>query len=375
MDITIPSFECQLKKETHLYLVKGVMWATLISLFLVVVFFANIKMQPSPLLSLQEAAVFLAPVVITALIGGGMNWLFKDAEISNKSLFIYLFMLVAAWLFLIWKLYESGGEIHAEHAALTGVETLIDILVLTLAIALFPDRRIMLAAVFPLMLSSFFIRLIEIPANPLFPATKLFCFLAILVSGQEVLYSWFKKAIVRDVEKQYLLNQFRKMALVDGLTNISNRRHFDEILSQEVRASARNNHPLGLILIDVDYFKRLNDSSGHQVGDECLVALAKVLVSACHRPRDLAARYGGEEFVLLLPETDLSGSCQIAEKVKNSLAATKLIHPDSELGNYITVSQGVCQWREGMSADEFISKADTLLYSAKLTGRDRYVEG
>ncbi|RTR41022.1 GGDEF domain-containing protein [Shewanella canadensis] len=351
------------------------MWATLISLFLSVVFLANTKMNSTSLLSLHQATVFLAPIVIIASIGTVMFGLFKGIEVSNKVLFLYLFTLEVTWFFLLWKLFENGGEMYAEHAALTGVESLVDVLVLTLAIALFPDRRVMLAAVFPLMLFSFFIRLIEIPSNPLFPATKLFCILAILVTGQKVLYSWFKKAIVRDVEKQYLLTQFRRMALVDGLTNISNRRHFDEILSQEIRASERNNHPLSLILIDVDYFKRLNDSAGHQVGDECLVALAKVLSGICHRPRDLAARYGGEEFVLLLPDTDLSGSCQVAQNVRDKLAAIKLDHPDSELGNYITVSQGVSQWREGMSADDFISEADKLLYSAKSTGRDRYVEG
>ncbi|RTR35116.1 diguanylate cyclase [Shewanella atlantica] len=351
------------------------MWATLISLFLVVVFLANIKMHSTPLLSLHQATFFLAPIVIIASIGTVTSRFFKGVEVSNRALFTYLFMLEVAWLFLIWKLFENGGEMYAEHAALIGVESLIDVLVLTFAIALFPDRRVMLTAVLPLMLISFFTRLIEVPANPLFPATKLFCFLAILVTGQKVLYSWFRKAIVRDVEKQYLLKQFRRMALVDGLTNISNRRHFDEILSQEIRASERNNHPLCLILIDIDYFKRLNDSSGHQVGDECLVEVAKVLAGICHRPRDLAARYGGEEFVLLLPDTDLNGACQVAEKVKLKLAEAKLIHPDSELGSYITVSQGVCQCRESMSADEFISEADKLLYSAKSTGRDRYIGG
>ncbi|ABV35442.1 diguanylate cyclase [Shewanella sediminis HAW-EB3] len=351
------------------------MSAALISLFLATVFLVNMLMQPSPMLSIRETSVLLSPVVVVALIGTAVSWIFKGIEISNRGLNIYLFMLEAAWIFVIWQLFYTGGEMYAGHASLTGVEALVDVLVLTFAIALFPDRRVMFMAVLPLMLSSFFIRFIEIPANPLFPVTKLFCILAILVTGQKVLYSWFKKAIVRDVEKQYLLKQFRRMALVDGLTNISNRRHFDEILSQEIRASERNNHPLSLILIDIDYFKRLNDSSGHQVGDECLVEVAKVLAVICHRPRDLAARYGGEEFVLLLPDTGLSGGCQIAKKVRDKLAGIKLDHPDSELGHYITVSQGVCQWREGMSADDFISKADTLLYRAKSTGRDRYVEG
>ncbi|WP_299797440.1 GGDEF domain-containing protein [uncultured Shewanella sp.] len=370
-----PSFESQLAKESHNYLVKGVMWATLISLFLSTVFFLNTLIQVSPIFSMREATLFLSPVVIIASVGIVLSWIFKGTEVSNSTLFIYLFMLDVAWLSVLWQLFYNGGEMYAEYASLTGVESLVDVLVITFAIALFPDRRVMLMAVLPLMLFSFFIRLTEIPANPLFPATKLVCFLAILVTGQKGLYSWFRKAVVRDVEKQYLLTQFRRMALVDGLTNISNRRHFDEILSQEIRASERNRHPLTLILIDIDYFKRLNDSSGHQVGDECLIEVAALLDDICHRPRDLAARYGGEEFVLLLPDTDLNGACRVAEKVKQKLALAKLTHPDSELGRYITVSQGVCQWREGMSADEFIGEADRLLYCAKSTGRNRYIEG
>ena len=98
--------------------------------------------------------------------------------------------------------------------------------------------------------------------------------LAIIVSGQKSISSWFVKAVIRDYEKQKLLKQFRRLALIDGLTNISNRRHFDQILTQEVHASERNNHALTIILLDVDFFKRLNDTLGHQAGDDYLVKVA-----------------------------------------------------------------------------------------------------
>ena len=368
----MPSSEVQLKKECHLYLIKGGKWAALMSTFILFAMLVNIVLQTSKVLLASNIILYMLPVFITIILAALVMRVYAIDEISNKALLAYLFSLELSWLFLIWMIFDSSEAIFSGNAALAGVESIVDVLVLTFAIALFVDRKIMLMAVLPLMLLSFFLRVTEIPDNYFFPLTKFLCFFAIIVSGQRVLYTWFKKAVVRDVEKQHLLKHFRRMALIDGLTNISNRRHFDEILSQEIRASERNNHPLCVIMIDVDFFKRLNDSLGHQVGDECLITLAKLLSSVANRPRDLAARYGGEEFVILLPDTDRNGAYLIADKLKSILAKVKIPHPDSDVSEYITVSQGVCQWQEGMKPDELISEADRLLYQAKLTGRDRF---
>ncbi|QFU21414.1 GGDEF domain-containing protein [Shewanella eurypsychrophilus] len=373
MDLVLPSSEMQLKKECHLYLIKGGKWAALMSVFILVAMLANIAFQTSKVLLASNIILYMLPILLTIFAAGVVVRVYSTHEISNKAFLTYLFALEFSWLFLIWMIFDSSEDIFAGNAALAGVESIVDVLVLTFAIALFCDRKIMLMGVLPLMLLSFFLRVTEIPDNYFFPLTKFLCFFAIIVSGQRVLYTWFEKAIVRDVEKQHLLKHFRRMALVDGLTNISNRRHFDEILSQEIRAAERNNHPLCLILIDVDFFKRLNDSLGHQVGDDCLVALAKVLTGVANRPRDLAARYGGEEFVILLPDTDLDGSLKIAEKLKMLLAKAKISHPDSEVSQFVTVSQGVCQWKAEMGQEQLMESADKLLYKAKSSGRNQYM--
>lgn len=375
MELSLPSSEKQLKLESHLYLIKGVMWASLVSVFIMLAIFANIAMQVKPIISVTTAILYMLPTLSIAVIGAVKIKIRSVSAIPNKLLLFYLFILQVSWLLLTWRIFDNTDTLVGGDEALASIETLIDILVLTFAIALFPNPRVMWVGVLPLMLMGLFLRITEIPDNYIFPMTKFTCFFAIIITGQKVLFSWFKKAIVRDVEKQYLLKHFRRMALIDGLTQISNRRHFDEILSQEVRASERNSHPLCVILIDVDYFKKLNDSLGHQVGDECLVKLAQVLSSIANRPRDLAARYGGEEFVILLPDTDLKGSLIIAEKLKQAITEIKLPHPDSDVSQWVTVSQGVCQWQDGLNMDSLMSSADNLLYQAKSEGRDRYVAG
>lgn len=255
---------------------------------------------------------------------------------------------------------------------LTAVETLCDILMLLMAIALFPSLRLTIAAVFPLLLLSAYFRFELMPESWLFNLVRTFCLAVLLLSGREIIYGWFQKAVRRDAEKRKLLKHFRKMALVDGLTGLSNRRHFDDILEQEIRAASRTGHSLCLILLDIDFFKRLNDSLGHQAGDDCLRRIGKLLGSTSRRPRDLAARYGGEEFAILLPETSLAGAEEVATKIAHLLAQAAIPHPDSDVGSTITVSQGVVKWQAGMEAEPLLAAADEALYEAKQRGRNQF---
>lgn len=140
------------------------------------------------------------------------------------------------------------------------------------------------------------------------------------------------------------------------------------MLLQECKAANRNEQPLSIILLDIDYFKPLNDSLGHQVGDEYLVQVVAILNQALERPRDLVARYGGEEFVMVLADTDLDGADCVAAKVKLLLSEAKLSQPSSAAGKYVTVSEGVAQWQEQASA--LLARVDELLYQAKASGRD-----
>lgn len=166
-----------------------------------------------------------------------------------------------------------------------------------------------------------------------------------------------------------------KLANIDGLTGISNRRSFDERLLDEWSRASRNKQPLSLIMLDVDWFKQYNDKFGHLEGDECLKKIAKVSQDVVSRPGDVVARWGGEEFILLLPETDSSGAKQVSEKLRVEVENLHIPHPDSSVSPYLTVSLGVLTGIPDFnsSADTFIKLVDEALYRAKDAGRNQIV--
>ena len=164
-----------------------------------------------------------------------------------------------------------------------------------------------------------------------------------------------------------------RLALVDGLTGIANRRQLDDVLDREWRGARRSGCATAILMIDVDYFKKYNDSCGHQSGDEVLKSIAAT-ISQNIRPRDLAARYGGEEFAVVLPETNVNGAVRVAERICKTIAALALPHSDSEYG-IVTVSIGVASIdvvADG-EASGLIAEADQALYAAKRSGRNRSV--
>lgn len=175
--------------------------------------------------------------------------------------------------------------------------------------------------------------------------------------------------------------QLKRMSMLDGLTKIANRRRFEEVFAQEwsrttrrLRGNDQGRRPsrperLALLLIDIDHFKRFNDTYGHLAGDECLKGVAVALESSLHRTGDLAARFGGEEFVVMLPETEADGAVCVAKRIMKAVeAATR------DLPGTVTVSIGIAAVAEGESDDRgLLARADDALYQAKAGGRNRYV--
>lgn len=169
---------------------------------------------------------------------------------------------------------------------------------------------------------------------------------------------------------QQLLNN---MARIDALTSICNRREFDLRLMSEWARGARTGKPLSLLMIDVDKFKEYNDHHGHLRGDDCLVAVARVLESCMQRAGDLIARYGGEEFVALLPEADLDGALNVAEQCREAIIDAALPHVTSTVAPHVTVSIGVASMVpvHEHSSTLLLEQADINLYQAKQSGRNR----
>ncbi len=166
--------------------------------------------------------------------------------------------------------------------------------------------------------------------------------------------------------------ELHRLAMLDGLTRVANRRHFDEYLQQQWTLLTRLQQPLALILVDVDEFKRYNDHYGHLAGDDCLKQMAQTISDSILRPTDLVTRYGGEEFAIVLPFTTLDGARQVAKTIQAAVYNLGLPHATSSVSDRLTLSLGVsCMTPQPeFSLETLIFTADKALYQAKEKGRD-----
>ena len=161
-----------------------------------------------------------------------------------------------------------------------------------------------------------------------------------------------------------------RISALDTLTQIANRRRFDAVLRQEWRRSARDESPLSLVFCDIDYFKRFNDTYGHQAGDECLVRVAQAMEETLNRPADLVARYGGEEFIALLVDTGIEGARMLAERMRARVEGLNVEHRASGVASHLTVSLGVASVvpTPASRPEDLVDLADRALYAAKEGG-------
>lgn len=182
-------------------------------------------------------------------------------------------------------------------------------------------------------------------------------------------YLW----LFNDITKQKEIEQkLTEASILDGLTNIYNRRYFDEKIQIEWKRCTRNFQPLSLIMLDIDCFKGFNDTYGHQSGDKCLKLVAKTIKETLRRPSDFVCRYGGEEFAVVLPNTHQDGGLQLAEKISKAIESLQIPHAASDVSNYVTCSIGVASLTSDplSEAHELIHLADQALYQSKNSGRN-----
>lgn len=175
-------------------------------------------------------------------------------------------------------------------------------------------------------------------------------------------------------KKLEMTNQIlHRLSTQDGLTEVANRRYFDEFYQREWRRAIRNSSPLSLIMLDIDYFKSFNDAYGHQGGDACLKQISNIMKRTVNRSTDLVARYGGEEFSIVLPETDLAGASFVAEQLRTNVEVTEISNTQSQVSKYVTVSIGVATAypRMDLPPETLLQTADHALYQAKIAGRNQ----
>ncbi|PQJ95796.1 serine/threonine protein kinase [Chromatium okenii] len=182
-----------------------------------------------------------------------------------------------------------------------------------------------------------------------------------------------EKVNERTLELQKANDELLKLAHLDGLTRIANRRSFDSYLATEWERHFRSQEPLALIMIDIDFFKLYNDSYGHQGGDDCLIQVAQTLAKVPQRAADFVARYGGEEFAVVLPNTDAQGALVIAENLNKQINLLALPHKASKVSDHVTLSLGVASLIPcvNFNAERLIADADEALYRAKNQGRNQ----
>ena len=171
------------------------------------------------------------------------------------------------------------------------------------------------------------------------------------------------------IEIGYLQSKLREQAIRDTLTNLFNRRYLEETLERELARAAREDYSVCVIMIDLDHFKRVNDTYGHEAGDDVLRLLGAALRESL-RDVDLAARYGGEEFAIILPETDASDGLAVAEKIRKRIESTAFQWRGSPIA--VTISAGVAALPHvGWDNTQLVRNADAALYTSKRSGRNR----
>ena len=191
------------------------------------------------------------------------------------------------------------------------------------------------------------------------------------------------RLLVQDEEKSELVErleitkqELETLVGTDAMTGVANRRAFDLVLAREWRRSMRDETPLSMLFLDVDFFKKFNDFYGHQAGDKCLQSIALTIGSVLRRPGDVLARYGGEEFAIILPQTDLQGASEIGALIMAAFADLAMPHDASSFGQ-VTVSIGAaCMFANSEATTERLTEmADAALYAAKRSGRNRVYTG
>jgi diguanylate cyclase (GGDEF)-like protein len=187
-----------------------------------------------------------------------------------------------------------------------------------------------------------------------------------------ILSGWIVSDSKTTIDHQKQIGELEVVAKIDGLTGIYNRRYFDELLSRFMVRSVQENSPLSLIMIDVDNFKKYNDSNGHIGGDQALIALAQTMNNTVY-PGDFVFRYGGEEFSIILPTASLERCKNFAERLRIAVMETDITMPDGLPLPSITISMGIAEsLLDGDSDEAILKRADKKLYQAKQEGRNRF---
>lgn len=330
----------------------------LVILFCVVTLLIILIFDPHHDLSSHQYELLISSLIILSTIAYILNY------VGNYN--VSAILLVACAAFTPWtSLLFDPSIFHGDFVPLTYLTFSI-----LLSSILLPTRITITLAIF--QITGLTIIFILSPATPMF---NWFSFLAffVLTSVFSILTNSIIQSNMEQIESQARHEaQLQELSIRDHLTNLFNRRHLEETLEREIQRAVRKQHPLGVIMLDVDHFKHINDSFGHAAGDIVLQELGKFLAGQV-RHSDIVCRYGGDEFVLVLPESPRNITKERAEHLRDSVKNLS-IKCENPTRITITISQGVAVFpADGSTVETILKSADTALYQAKHDGSNLVV--
>ncbi len=299
-------------------------------------------------------------------------WTYAPIELGIDYATAHWHLRAGTLLDLLWSLPFFVGGWQAVHLPITEALP---------PEASRPSRgRLIVEALCPMLITAgiFMLAASVTPQHPVLGLSAIFILLAI--QGVQAAVVQLNYLLGRNLllEREHDLREInatlRQMSLEDPLTHISNRRRFETALFIAWRRCARKTQPLALLMIDIDFFKGVNDHHGHSYGDECLVSLARMMKEHARRPDDIVARLGGEEFVILLPDTQMAGAEAVAARLLDAVRSLNIDNHASPFARKLTVSIGIGAIKEpahGVDPTVLVDCADQALYDAKHTGRNR----
>lgn len=274
---------------------------------------------------------------------------------------------------LHWGLMSCWTLLNSEYAALdTYIIVTAAVLGLAGATALSISRRIRLLFPILIMLPSITVLCTRGGTEDLiFASMAVLSLIYVHVTSKTASQDYWQAIKNRALAEQRALDMER-LSVTDQLTQLKNRSYFDQRFGEEWKRGDRQNQPLSLLMLDLDGFKRINDTHGHVFGDECLRRVARTLDSEIHRETDIVARYGGEEFVLLMPDTEAQQAASVADKLRQAIAAIDIEHDGELVRLTCSIGGATVLPHHGSDRHNLLKRADHALYTAKANGRNRY---
>ncbi|MEZ8093965.1 GGDEF domain-containing protein [Photobacterium swingsii] len=362
------SLTARVDKAALTNLSTGFRWASAVSLFFLLMMTFSFRIDKTDIMDGYFDHFFLLTIVNSFIFIFGAKFLsipffqqhWKLASISYAGVFS------TCWAAII-SLISIGGDYY------DAADILSDIMLMIVLLGFFSYRPAFYAGIIPILLVSTVISFLSSKNSFILPTEKFIAACLVVESGRRILYRWFSNNIEKDHENIRLMKKLSDMASRDQLTDINNRRFFEYELDKQFQHTKRTQGELGLVMIDIDHFKSYNDELGHVEGDKCLRKVAAIIQKSLKRHTDSVSRYGGEEFVVLLPNTDIAGTIEVVKRIQTNLANAAMLHPDSSTSEWVTVSQGIAQWRQHVGPESLLKEADNYLYLAKKAGRNQFL--